>query len=133
MIMLIHSASPAKECEEYDEGLWKDLFHSKEYSTLVKAKRLFIVPVLIFFSLFFVSLLVIQGYYPIFASTAVVGAFNVSYLYTVSLFPIAWILCYLYIRYSRKVLDSFKHDFKKEMNMIRKPSSAGMEAREGIL
>jgi uncharacterized membrane protein (DUF485 family) len=100
------------------EFVWEELYKSKEYSNLAKARQRFIIPALIFFSLYFVSLLVLQGYFPTFSSTKVIGSLNISYLYAVSQLPVAWILCFCYIRYSQKVLDSLVEEVIKKSKQI---------------
>lgn len=88
--------------EYYD---WDELYNSAEYKMLVQKRRRFVIPILIFFTIYFMLLLVIQGYFPSFSSTPVVGSLNIGYLFAVSQLPVAWILCFYYIKYSRDVLD----------------------------
>ncbi|MED2974093.1 DUF485 domain-containing protein [Fictibacillus sp. B-59209] len=91
-----------------DNVKWDELYNSTEYRMLVKAKRGFIIPALIFFTAYYCLLLIIQGYFPEIASKPVIGSLNVGYLHSLSQIPVAWILCYSYIRYSRKKIDSLR-------------------------
>ncbi|RFU66031.1 DUF485 domain-containing protein [Peribacillus glennii] len=72
---------------------------------LVRAKRRFIIPALVFFTAYYTLLLVIQGYFPEIASKPVIGSLNFGYLYSLSQIPVAWVLCYAFIRYSQKKID----------------------------
>ncbi|NEU30655.1 DUF485 domain-containing protein [bacterium LRH843] len=104
-------SGPAKELENVgmnDNVNWEGLYNSKEYSELVKTKRKFVIPALVFFTIYYTSLLIIQGYFPEIASKAVIGSFNIGYLYALSQIPVAWILCFLFIKYSQKRIDPLK-------------------------
>lgn len=89
---------------------WDELYNSGDYRMLVKAKRRFIIPALVFFTAYYTLLLVIQGYFPDIASKPVIGSLNFGYLYSLSQLPVAWILCFAFIRYSQRSIDSLSQD-----------------------
>lgn len=96
---------------------WDELYHSPEYRTLVKTKRKFIISCLTFFTIFYVSLLILQGYFPHIASRPLIGTLNIGYLYALIQIPVAWLLCLAYVWYSRKTLDPLKEKVIKRMKI----------------
>ena len=97
------------------ETKWDQPYRSPEYRLLVKTKRKFIVSCLTFFTLFFISLLILQGYFPQIASRPLIGALNIGYLYALIQIPVAWLLCLAYVKYSQKVLDPLKEKVIKKL------------------
>jgi uncharacterized membrane protein (DUF485 family) len=119
------------EILQEEHSKWDDLYNSTEYKTLVQKKRRFIIPALVFFTVYYVLLLVIQGYFPSFASTPVVGSLNIGYLFAVSQLPVAWILCYCFIRYSQGLDDLGKRVHEKSAHLEKQPQRNTRIAMEG--
>jgi len=77
---------------------WQALAASPRFRALVKAKRRFIIPAMIFFIVYYFALPVLVGYAPAMMGTRVFGPVNVAYLFALSQFFVAWIIAALYMR-----------------------------------
>ena len=77
---------------------WQALAESDRFKQLLKAKRRFIVPAMIFFIVYYFALPVLVGYARPLMETRVIGAVNLAYLFALSQFFMAWIIAALYIR-----------------------------------
>jgi uncharacterized membrane protein (DUF485 family) len=84
--------------EEPDVVDWERLAASDRFGKLLKAKRRFIVPAMIFFIAYYFALPVLIGYARPFMEKQVFGPVNIAYLFALSQFFMAWIIAALYIR-----------------------------------
>jgi uncharacterized membrane protein (DUF485 family) len=77
---------------------WEKLASSERFRNLIKAKRRFIVPAMIFFIVYYFALPALIGYARPFMETRVWGPVNLAYLFALSQFFMAWIIAALYVR-----------------------------------
>jgi uncharacterized membrane protein (DUF485 family) len=84
--------------EEGDVIDWEKLASSERFRNLLKAKRRFIVPAMVFFIVYYFALPVLIGYARPFMETRVWGPVNLAYLFALSQFFMAWIIAALYVR-----------------------------------
>ena len=84
--------------EDVDVVDWRKIAESNEFKALVRAKRRFIVPAMIFFIVYYFALPVLVGYARGLMETRVFGAVNIAYLFALSQFFMAWIVAALYVR-----------------------------------
>jgi uncharacterized membrane protein (DUF485 family) len=84
--------------EEPDVVDWERLAASDRFRKLLKAKRRFIVPAMIFFIAYYFALPVLIGYARPFMEKQVWGPVNLAYLFALSQFFMAWIIAALYVR-----------------------------------
>jgi uncharacterized membrane protein (DUF485 family) len=77
---------------------WEKLAASERFRNLLKAKRRFIVPAMIFFIVYYFALPVLIGYARPFMEKRVLGPVNLAYLFALSQFFMAWIIAWLYVR-----------------------------------
>jgi uncharacterized membrane protein (DUF485 family) len=77
---------------------WEKLAASERFRSLLKAKRRFIIPAMIFFIVYYFALPVLIGYARPFMETRVWGPVNLAYLFALSQFFMAWIIAALYVR-----------------------------------
>ncbi|MEY2498242.1 MAG: hypothetical protein QOD12_1798 [Verrucomicrobiota bacterium] len=77
---------------------WEGLAASAKFRALLKAKRRFIVPAMIFFIVYYFALPVLIGYARPFMEKRVLGPVNLAYLFALSQFFMAWIIAALYVR-----------------------------------
>ena len=84
--------------EDADIVDWNRIASDPEFLSLLKAKRRFIVPAVVFFVAYYFALPVLVGYYPVLMSTRVGGPVNIAYLFALSQFFMSWILAWLYVR-----------------------------------
>ncbi|PZR76994.1 MAG: DUF485 domain-containing protein [Chthoniobacterales bacterium] len=99
---LTHSGPPPAHERTADEeaGLvdWEGLAASAQFRSLLKAKRRFVVPAMIFFIVYYFALPILIGYARPFMETRVFGPVNLAYLFALSQFFMAWIVAALYVR-----------------------------------
>ena len=84
--------------EEADIIDWERLAASERFRNLLKAKRRFIIPAMIFFIIYYFALPVLIGYARPFMEKRVWGPVNLAYLFALSQFFMAWIIAALYVR-----------------------------------
>lgn len=77
---------------------WEKLAASERFRNLLKAKRKFVVPAMIFFIVYYFALPVLIGYARPFMERRVLGPVNLAYLFALSQFFMAWIIAWLYVR-----------------------------------
>lgn len=80
------------------EHKWDQIAKSDQFRTLLSKKRRFIVPAVIFFIIYYISLPVAAGYLKDLMRIKVIGSLNVAYLLALSQFLMAWIIAALYLR-----------------------------------
>jgi uncharacterized membrane protein (DUF485 family) len=81
---------------------WDRVAGMDEFRQLLKVKVSFVVPATIFFIAYYFALPVLVGYFPAYMDRKVWGPVNIAYLFALSQFFMAWIICYLYVRVARK-------------------------------
>lgn len=84
--------------EEADVIDWEKLAASEGFKNLLRAKRRFIIPAMIFFVAYYFALPVLIGYARPFMEKRVWGPVNLAYLFALSQFFMAWIIAALYVR-----------------------------------
>ena len=93
---------------------WEKLAASERFRNLLKAKRRFIIPAMIFFIVYYFALPVLIGYAKPFMEKRVLGPVNLAYLFALSQFFVAWIIAALYVRaaarFDRMAADVIKPD-----------------------
>ena len=114
-------AKPAHELtadEDSDGTDWDRVAEQEEFKSLLASKRRFIVPMTVFFVVYYFALPVLVGYAPRLMETRVLGL-NVAYLFALSQFFMAWIVAALYVRaaggwdeVARRVIERLNSDRK---------------------
>jgi uncharacterized membrane protein (DUF485 family) len=88
-----------KTADEEADGIdWERLAASERFRNLLKAKRRFVIPAMIFFIAYYFALPVLIGYARPFMEKRVWGPVNLAYLFALSQFFMAWIIAALYVR-----------------------------------
>ena len=77
---------------------WDIVANNEEFRDLMAAKARFVVPMTLFFVLYYFALPVLVGWAPEFMSTPVLGPVNLAYLFALSQFFVAWFIAWLYVR-----------------------------------
>ena len=96
---------PAHEltaAEDRDLVDWSRVTQMAEFRSMVKAKLRFIIPAVVFFTVYYFALPVLVGYAPGLMSRKVFGVVNIAYLFALSQFFMAWIIAVLYLRAARR-------------------------------
>ncbi len=91
----LHERTADEEARGVD---WEALASSERFRNLLRAKRRFVVPAMIFFIVYYFALPVLVGYARPFMEKRVLGALNIAYLFALSQFFMAWIIAALYVR-----------------------------------
>jgi uncharacterized membrane protein (DUF485 family) len=81
---------------------WAKLEASPQFVQLKKAKFAFVVPAVIFFIVYYLSLPILVGYFPALMGTKVWGGVNLAYLWALSQFLMTWVVAALYMRAARR-------------------------------
>ena len=106
MARLTHAApKPSHEltADEEARGVdWQAIASNERFRSLLRAKRRFIIPAMIFFIAYYFALPVLVGYARSFMERRVWGAVNLAYLFALSQFFMAWIIAALYVRAAAK-------------------------------
>jgi uncharacterized membrane protein (DUF485 family) len=115
------SPKPAHERTADDEADvvdWEKLAASEQFRDLLRAKKRFIIPAMIFFVVYYFALPVSIGYARPFMERRVIGPVNLAYLFALSQFFMAWIIAALYVRaaarFDRMAAGVIKHDSAHE-------------------
>jgi uncharacterized membrane protein (DUF485 family) len=99
---LTHAAPrpPHERTADDEAGVinWEALAGSERFRDLLKAKRRFIVPAMIFFIVYYFALPILIGYARPFMEKRVLGPVNLAYLFALSQFFMAWIIAALYVK-----------------------------------
>ena len=103
--------------EDADTVNWERLAASSRFRNLLKAKRRFIVPAMIFFIVYYFALPILIGYARPFMEEPVLGPVNLAYLFALSQFFMAWIIAWLYVRAAAR-FDKMAADVVSERNRI---------------
>ena len=103
---------------------WDRIAAAPEFKDLMAAKKLFIVPVFVFFVAYYFLLPILVGYAPHFMATKVVGVLNIAYLFALSQFVMAWGIAALYVK-AAGTFDKLAED------IIEKAGAGAAGAAEG--
>jgi uncharacterized membrane protein (DUF485 family) len=85
-----------------DQTEWDRIAASAEFQHLRTRKKRFILPVFLFFFVYYFALPISIGYAPKFMSTRVLGTVNVAYLFALSQFVVGWIIAWSYLKAAAK-------------------------------
>ena len=81
---------------------WEKLDQDPEFKDLYGKKVRAIVPLTIFFLVYYFALPVSVGYFPQFMETKVIGDINLAYLFALSEFFMAWIITAIYMSLAKR-------------------------------
>ncbi len=90
-----HERTAAEEAGSIN---WEAIAASSRFKALMRAKKRFIIPAMIFFIVYYFALPVLVGYARPLMETRVFGPVNLAYLFALSQFFMAWIIAALYVR-----------------------------------
>lgn len=107
---------PHERTADEERGVvdWGKIAASPGFRQLLKAKRRFIVPAMIFFIVYYFALPVLVGYARPWMEKPVIGVVNIAYLFALSQFFMAWTIAALYVRaagkFDRMAKDVIQHE-----------------------
>lgn len=93
---------------------WEAIASSAQFQALLRAKRRFIIPAMIFFIVYYFALPVLVGYARPFMEKRVLGPINLAYLFALSQFFMAWMIAALYVRAANRFDRQARDIIEKE-------------------
>ena len=100
---------------------WADAYHSELFRSITRKRFGFVIPALLAFSCVFLVLWVIQSMFPAVAAHRVYGYVNVNFIYTMAIFPVVWILGFVFVRYTRKNVYPLEDELNRRFERRAKP------------
>jgi len=103
-----HAEIPMNPASEHssqslpDRAEWDRIATSTQFQDLLARKKAFIVPVFLFFLVYYLLLPMLVGYAPKLMSTRVFGAITLAYLFALSQFVVGWTIAGFYLKASEK-------------------------------
>lgn len=79
------------------EPNWSAIAAMPEFKELLRAKRRFVIPSCVFFSLYYLTFLILVGWHAELLSKPLLGKVNGAYLFALSQFFMTWIMAYIYM------------------------------------
>ncbi len=95
-------ASAAKPPEEVD---WEAIEHSDEFQELVRRKRRYVIPRVIFFLVWYIAFILLAGYAEDFMNERVYEGLTVGYVLALTQFVMVWWLAVSYVRKADRDFD----------------------------
>ncbi|WP_374020316.1 DUF485 domain-containing protein [Paenibacillus thiaminolyticus] len=86
---------------EHERVNYGQMANSSRFHTLIQSKKRFIIPLTIFFFLFYFALPILTSYTTILNRPAV-GAISWAWVFAFAQFIMTWVLCVLYARRAAK-------------------------------
>jgi len=77
---------------------WEKIAATPEFTQLLRAKTRVIVPLFIFFVVYYFALPILVGFCPELMKKKVLGQANAAYLFALSQFFVAWTIAWIYTR-----------------------------------
>jgi uncharacterized membrane protein (DUF485 family) len=84
--------------EERAAADWEAVAATAAFKRLLRAKARVIVPLFIFFVVYYFALPVLVGFYPDLMKKKILGEANAAYLFALSQFFVAWAIAWIYTR-----------------------------------
>jgi uncharacterized membrane protein (DUF485 family) len=92
---------------------WEKIAASSEFKDLLRAKRRMIIPLTLFFIVYYFALPVLVGYAPGLMQRKVGSSVNLAYLFALSQFFVAWGIAAIYLRAAARFDLMAKHILEK--------------------
>jgi uncharacterized membrane protein (DUF485 family) len=85
-----------------DRAEWDRIATSAQFQDLLASKKAFILPVFLFFLVYYLLLPILVGWAPTLMSHRVFGTVTLAYLFALSQFVVGWAIAGLYLKASGK-------------------------------
>ena len=96
---------------------WEAIAASARFKELLRAKRRFIIPAMLFFIVYYFALPVLVGYARPLMEKNIIGPVNLAYLFALSQFFMAWIIAALYVRAANRFDRQAKEIIAKDRSV----------------
>lgn len=84
---------------------WKEAAAHPTFRDLMSTKLRFLVPVIIFYLVYYLGLTILAAFAPGFMAQRVIGPINVGYFLILSVYVMVWILAIAYVRVANRSFD----------------------------
>lgn len=84
---------------------WEAIEHSPEFQELVRQKRRYVIPRVVFFLAWYIGFVLLAGYAPDFMGESVYEGLTVGYVLALTQFVMVWFLAYTYVRKADRDFD----------------------------
>ena len=85
-----------------DRAEWDRIATSAQFQDLLARKKAFILPVFLFFLVYYLLLPILVGWAPTLMSNRVFGTLTLAYLFALFQFVVGWVIAGLYLKASTK-------------------------------
>ncbi|MDU2243738.1 MAG: DUF485 domain-containing protein [Paenibacillus sp.] len=106
-------AKGAKATKVVKGKSYTEVWHSAKFKTLISRKKRFIIPLTVFFLLFYFALPVMTSYSEVLNRPAI-GPISWAWMFAFAQFVMTWVLCILYSRVARR-FDRLVDEIRREM------------------
>ncbi len=103
------AAPPLADNPHANAGIWDEIAAKPEFGALLATKARFILPMCVFFLVYYFALPLLVGLAPDLMAKKVWGAVNVAYLFALSQFFMTWIVAIVYAKVAGRY-DRLAHD-----------------------
>jgi len=93
---------------------WAAIGRSEDFQQLVRLKKRFIIPNVVFFLVFYFTLPISTSYFT-FLNEKAIGALNWAYLFAFAQFIMTWVLCMVYNKRANS-FDEMVERIKEQQN-----------------
>ncbi|MBW4840270.1 MAG: DUF485 domain-containing protein [Paenibacillaceae bacterium] len=107
------AAKAAKSAKGTQGKSYTEVWHSAKFKTLISRKKKFIIPLTVFFLLFYFALPIMTSYSEVLNRPAI-GPISWAWVFAFAQFVMTWALCILYSRVARR-FDRLVDDIRREM------------------
>lgn len=115
----MNAATGGSSKKHLNEAEWNRIANSMQFQHLLAVKKTFIVPVFVFFLVYYLLLPILVGYAPRLMSTRIAGAVTLAYLFALSQFVVGWTIAWFYLKAAAR--------FDKLVKDVLKPDMSGRE------
>ncbi|MCA1718047.1 MAG: DUF485 domain-containing protein [Actinobacteria bacterium] len=98
---------------------WRRVSRTSAFGELMRAKKAFIIPAVIFFLVFYMAMPVLAEFTTVLDGQAI-GALNWAYVYGFAQFLMTWILMHIYVSRAKKwdkLVDEAREEASEERTM----------------
>lgn len=97
---------------QQDTGRYADIAKSQKFAELLRQKRRFLVPMTVFFLVFYFLLPILTSF-TTFLNTPAIGPISWAWIFAFSQFVMTWVLCGIYSARAAK-FDVMEHEIRTE-------------------
>jgi uncharacterized membrane protein (DUF485 family) len=103
-----------KKQKNYEEPRYNEVVHSSYFKQLMEEKKRFIIPMTLFFLLFYFSLPVLTAYSDVLNNRAI-GDISWAWIFAFAQFIMTWALCMIYTKKAKR-FDELAEKVVSEMD-----------------